>query len=1063
MINLFTLKFIKIENKLISKKYLIYLSLICSLLFLGYSLQAQSRLYLATDDHTDYMWSATDVGYDTLFVNMLDAWIANNNASNNSPADYQTKFDCDGSYWAWVYQQNKTPAQFQTLMNQVKSGRIVIPMNPLILTYGCVPTEATIRSMYYAGELQRKYSIPFDMAIDMENQVLPLGLSSLWAGSGAKYSWHGICNCATQVPNISGPRQKEMYWYKGLDNQGVLMKWYNFGSSNSSLGGYAEARHTNQAIADLSNKVNTPSYNYNIAGAFGVGWDNLQTLSDTLSQSAQSASNSSRRVIVSNEVDFFRDFDSTYGATLPTLTQTYGNEWELSCASLSEVSASVKRSLEKLRSAEAMATIVARTNPTFASTLDSMRRQAWMSLGLYWEHDFGFVGPAASGDERTAWEIRQQQNFSSYVDQLYALASANLANQINYNSTNPRFYVFNPLGWVRTDYADYAYSGSLPVHVIDVKTNTEVPSQVINNNGTQYLRILAPNIPSVGYKVFEIRNGTGASFPNTGTVNNTNQVVDNDYFTLTFTNQGVITSLIDKTNGNKQLVNSSTDSDYINNIGLNNSYAGNNNANGSFIIDNNGPVSLGIRITSNEIIDHQTLITVFKSIPRVEIQNQETQNFGNNFLYTNFSFNNSSINSPTIWHEENGAVIHAKKVSNGGHYADQQARYDWLTLNHFAAVSSNGNYGVTLSNEDCYFMQTGNSSVTNLDENTAKLKVLVGGLVDGIGLSNQANDQVFTQHYAISTYNTYSAANSMKRSLEHQDAFTTAQVNNTSGFLPADSFSFVNISDTNTVLWALKPSEEGMNVNGAIMRVWNLSDNSVTPTISFTDDLSLVKNVTHIETDISDLSFSTNSTTVTIGNNHIQSFRIGVTPAGSGALDIAISDFSGTKQNDANALMWQVDSGNNISYFILQRSEDGNNFSSIDSVYANGNSIYNFLDSSINQLLPYYYRLEIVGISGNFNYSNVILIKANSSTTNILVYPNPVSNQLKFNLISDKQARFNVLINDVAGKLVMKLPPPLFETGNNYFTINTATLPTGMYTLTVSDGTTKYVRKFIKN
>ena len=70
-------------------------------------------------------------------------------------------------------------------------------------------------------------------------------------------------------------------------------------------------------------------------------------------------------------------------------------------------------------------------------------------------------------------------------------------------------------------------------------------------------------------------------------------------------------------------------------------------------------------------------------------------------------------------------------MSDGGHYADQQARYDWLTLNHFAAVSGNGNYGVNLSNEDCYFMQTGNSTANTLDENTAKLKILVGGRVDG--------------------------------------------------------------------------------------------------------------------------------------------------------------------------------------------------------------------------------------------------------------------------------------------------------------------------------------------
>ena len=58
-----------------------------------------------------------------------------------------------------------------------------------------------------------------------------------------------------------------------------------------------------------------------------------------------SSNNASRRVIVSNELDFFRDFETNYSTTLSTLTQTYGNEWEDACASLSEVSASVKKDL----------------------------------------------------------------------------------------------------------------------------------------------------------------------------------------------------------------------------------------------------------------------------------------------------------------------------------------------------------------------------------------------------------------------------------------------------------------------------------------------------------------------------------------------------------------------------------------------------------------------------------------------------------------------------------------------------------------------------------------------
>jgi alpha-mannosidase len=1024
------------------------------------SITAQSRLYLANDDHTDFMWTATDTAYETAFVTMIDAWMANNNATAGNSPDYQTKFDCDGTYWAWAYAKHKTAAQFQNFINQVKSEKIVLPINPLVITYGCVPAEATIRSMYYAGELQRKYNIPFDMALSMENQVMPLGLASIWAGCGAKYSWRGICNCSTQVPDLDSNREKEIYWYRGLDDSGVIMKWY---TRKGVLGDYSEARDPDNATYELTNKVNTPDYNYNIAGAFGVGGDDLETTADHLAASAQSGSNASTRVIVSNELDFFRDFEKTYGASLPPLTQTYGNEWEDACASLSEVSANVKRSLEKLRSAEAMATIVARTDPSFANTLDSLRKNAWMSLGLYWEHGFGGSGPGVTNDERAAWERRMQQNFSDYVDQLYTLAKANLANQVKFNSTNERFFVFNPLSWTRTDYTDYSFTGTLPVHVMDVSTNAEVKSQVINTDGVQYIRILASNVPPVGYKIYEIRSGAGTTFPVAGSVNNTSQTIDNDYFTIVFTNRGVITSLIDKTNGNKELANNSGTSQYINNISRNTDYSGNSNSNGSFTIVNSGPVSISVKATATAFIDHETTITVFKDIPRVEINNKETENFGNDNVYTTFSFNTTNISSPTIWHEENGAVINAKKVSNGGHYANRQARYDWLTLNHFAAVSSNGNYGVTLSNQDCYFMQTGNSTIQSLDENTAKIKVLVGSRVDGLGMSNQGNDAVFNQSYSISPYNTYSAVNSMKSALEHQDGFTCARITNTAGILPENNFSFMNITDPNTIVWALKPAEEGMDTRGAIVRVWNLTNTTSTTNFNFNDDITTAKNITHIETDISDASFSTNILSTSIGKNQIKSYRVQLVPT-SGALPIGILSFTGTKSNGINKLNWSIDTGTNLSFFNIERSEDGNSYSALGTVQVkSGGTSYTYNDDSLNELKTYYYRLKIFSNSGSFVYSNIVLILVDNNTKNILVYPNPVGSLLKLNLLADKQSRYNILVTDITGKIVIKVSPPLFERGNNYYTINTSTLSTGTYTLIVSNDETKYVRQFVKH
>ena len=78
---------------------------------------------------------------------------------------------------------------------------------------------------------------------------------------------------------------------------------------------------------------------------------------------------------------------------------------------------------------------------------------------------------------------------------------------------HPRFYVFNPLGEVRTDAADLPYTGAGPIHAIDLTTGQETPSQRITLDGQSYLRVLAADVPSVGYKVFEIRRGPGRPSP----------------------------------------------------------------------------------------------------------------------------------------------------------------------------------------------------------------------------------------------------------------------------------------------------------------------------------------------------------------------------------------------------------------------------------------------------------------------------------------------------------------------------------------------------------------------
>ena len=134
--------------------------------------------------------------------------------------------------------------------------------------------------------------------------------------------------------------------------------------------------------------------------------------------------------------------------------------WDLAPASLAEVSARVKRSLEKLRSAEALATLVALQNPSFLDGRDVARDRAMLDLGLFFEHDFENGGPRVDGAVRIAWQRQVAAEIETYADTLMADASSALGAMIQKSGTNQRFFAFNPLSWSRTDVADVPYSGS---------------------------------------------------------------------------------------------------------------------------------------------------------------------------------------------------------------------------------------------------------------------------------------------------------------------------------------------------------------------------------------------------------------------------------------------------------------------------------------------------------------------------------------------------------------------------------------------------------------------------
>jgi alpha-mannosidase len=804
------------------------------ILFNQIRLHAQKeKIYLAPDDHTDYVWTADEDDYRKAILDMTDYYLDLADKTANEPTDFQSRWNLDGSLWMWIWEKNRDQQQVDRLVARLRDGHFSMPLNFAVSTYGGMPTEAVLRGMYYAGSVERRYGLKLDMAIAMEDQTLPNGLGALWAGSGARYSWRGVCNCATKLmPTLDHWRPHEIYWWQGPDGSRILLKWY---SIYKKIGGYQPGTYLEldkatlgQDIPLLQDPEFRARYPYQIFGLFGEGGDNLSTMNDHIVQLAKSLNRPDRELIVSNEEDFFHDFESTYGAQLPSFQGSFGNEWDMYSASMQEVSSSVRRATEELRSAEALETLVSLKQPAFPEQFKAARDQAWADFGLFWEHDWTADSHVLPRSIRRDWQRSVAHRITSYVDTLSDASRQALGGMIARKGEAARYYVFNPLNWMRTDAADLSYTGPEDIHVVDLTTGKTVLHQFIDgaaDDGShrRLLRILASEVPSVGYRVYEVIPGKSSAPPKS--LRADGGALENADYRIRVNDHGAIESIVSKKTGGQELV-ATIDGRSVNDLGP---------GSGTLKVINSGPVSVTVEAHASGPVAHTTQITLFRDLDRIAIRNEITANFSDLKTWA-FSF---ALQSPEVWHEEIGAINHAR-LQPGGDYAAKYSRLDWLTLNHYVLMAGKDGIGITLSNADDAFMKLGHSTIANgiseLDTSTPQISVLAGGQVDGpsLGIADQGGDKYFLQRFALHATRNGSAAGSMRLALEDQNPLVAGQVTGGNAY-PETSFSLLSSTNPDVLLWALKPSEDGID-HGIITRFWNLSG------------IANASQITHIET-----------------------------------------------------------------------------------------------------------------------------------------------------------------------------------------------------------------------
>jgi hypothetical protein len=182
-------------------------------------------------------------------------------------------------------------------------------------------------------------------------------------------------------------------------------------------------------------------------------------------------------------------------------------------------------------------------------------------------------------------------------------------------------------------------------------------------------------------------------------------------------------------------------------------------------------------------------------------------------------------------------------------------------------------------------------------------------------------------------------------------------------------------------------------------------------------------------------------------------------PNCSGDLGVDLLDFTVTPINNSVHLQWQTASETNSSYFSIEKSADGINFSSIGTVNAAGNSStlkqYSFTDNT-----PFYinyYRLKEVDLDGKLTYSNILLVKI-AGTNSFTILQNPVQNNLQLQVNAAQSQTNNLSIFDITGRRWKT-----FTAQNGLQNVDVSLLPSGTYfiKMTASNGQS-FEKMFVK-
>ncbi len=179
-------------------------------------------------------------------------------------------------------------------------------------------------------------------------------------------------------------------------------------------------------------------------------------------------------------------------------------------------------------------------------------------------------------------------------------------------------------------------------------------------------------------------------------------------------------------------------------------------------------------------------------------------------------------------------------------------------------------------------------------------------------------------------------------------------------------------------------------------------------------------------------------------------------------LPVTLTGFKGQLVDGVVKLSWTTSREINSSHFVVEKSIDGINYSSVGQVSSGAiGGQYTFVDKTALGKVNYY-RLRMVDADLNFTFSKILIIRNDAEPVVFKLSPNPVSTYLNVSFKLDKDEVIKLNIYDQMGRLSKRYTLQAGK-GINAFTISDlGNLSAGNYIVELLGETLSVKEKIIK-